>query len=79
MKESLRTAEEEKAEKERQEQEKKAAFTCPNCSTVNPEGVKFCQECGTKLGVKLKSVCPKCGTSNPPDTRFCGECGNKLI
>ncbi|KJS87397.1 MAG: hypothetical protein JM58_04395 [Peptococcaceae bacterium BICA1-8] len=51
------------------------ALRCPECSTVNPEGVKFCQECGSKLGM---ASCSKCGATNTPQTRFCGECGNKL-
>jgi len=53
------------------------ALTCPNCGTVNPEGTKFCQDCGTKLGV-LKATCPSCGVENPPGTRFCGGCGTRL-
>ncbi len=50
------------------------ALTCPSCGNINPEGVKFCQECGTKLGV-LK--CSKCSAILTPGTRFCGECGTK--
>src|SRR5574341_66292 len=26
-------------------------MNCPNCQTVNPEGAKFCMNCGTPLGV----------------------------
>ena len=54
-----------------------AALTCPNCGTQNPDGVKFCQECGAKLGGG-KLICPGCGQENPPGTRFCGGCGQKL-
>jgi ribosomal protein L40E len=50
---------------------------CPNCGTQNPEGVKFCQECGAKLGQK-KAFCTECGQENPPGTRFCGNCGKQL-
>ena len=54
-----------------------AASTCPGCGYLNPEGVKFCQECGAKLG-SGNSLCPGCGGENPPGTRFCGNCGQKL-
>ncbi len=45
---------------------------CPSCGHKNPEGVKFCQECGGKLG---ESFCKNCGAKLQPGTRFCGECG----
>lgn len=54
------------------------ARTCPNCGTLNPEGVNFCQECGTKLGAPAKSFCQQCGMENPPGTRFCGGCGARM-
>ncbi len=47
---------------------------CPNCSTQNEPGRKFCGECGTRLAV----ACANCGTANAPGTRFCGECGTAL-
>ena len=59
-------------------QQANAARTCPNCGTVNPEGINFCQECGTKLGAPAKSSCPQCGMENPPGTRFCGGCGARM-
>ena len=55
-----------------------AALTCPSCGHQNPDGVKFCQECGTKLGGG-PAACPSCGLANPPGTRFCGGCGMKLM
>ncbi|HUT83655.1 MAG TPA: adenylate/guanylate cyclase domain-containing protein, partial [Thermodesulfobacteriota bacterium] len=48
---------------------------CSKCQFDNPEGVKFCGECG----VKLERICPKCNSSNPPQFKFCGECGHNLI
>ena len=30
---------------------------CPKCQFENPEGVKFCVECGKKIEL----ICPKCG------------------
>ncbi|MGZ4144319.1 MAG: AAA family ATPase [Actinomycetota bacterium] len=44
---------------------------CPNCSTDNPSGFKFCGACGTALGRR----CPSCGAEIPAGFRFCGECG----
>jgi len=55
-----------------------AATTCPQCGHQNPEGVKFCQECGAKLGGSAKLVCPSCGSENDPGTKFCGACGTRL-
>src|SRR5262245_48010580 len=37
-------------------------MTCPRCQADNPEGTRFCGQCGTALVV----VCPACGTHNPP-------------
>jgi hypothetical protein len=71
-----------KAAEEKQQAEKnaaKAALTCPNpeCGHVNPEGVKFCQECGTPLGAPAKTFCTSCGAELSNGIRFCGSCGAK--
>lgn len=63
-------------EKEKAEKEALAGRTCPQCGHENPEGVKFCQECGAKLGGQ--NLCPSCGAANPPGVKFCQECGTKL-
>src|SRR5262245_36591495 len=47
---------------------------CPNCGVENPEGMKFCEECGTKL----VRACPRCGQQVRPSAKFCGECGTTL-
>ncbi|MDY6789823.1 MAG: adenylate/guanylate cyclase domain-containing protein [Thermodesulfobacteriota bacterium] len=47
---------------------------CPKCQFDNPEGMKFCVECGNKL----ETICSKCGFSNSPGFKFCGECGHNL-
>lgn len=63
---------------EEAKQQADEARTCPNCGSYNPEGVKFCQECGTKLGAAAKTFCGQCGMENPPGTKFCGGCGSKI-
>jgi class 3 adenylate cyclase len=47
---------------------------CPRCSHENPDGARFCGECGTKL----ERPCPSCGTANPPTNKFCHHCGTPL-
>ena len=47
---------------------------CPKCQFENPEGAKFCVECGNKIEI----ICPQCGFVNSPDFKFCSECGQKL-
>lgn len=74
----LRAAQNIKTEQEQKEQELLKSRTCPNCDTVNPEGVKFCQECGARLNQSTKVICQGCGTEFPEGTRFCGECGRQL-
>jgi len=45
---------------------------CPKCRFQNPDEMKFCGECGTKL----EKSCPECGFENPDGFSFCGKCGN---
>jgi class 3 adenylate cyclase/tetratricopeptide (TPR) repeat protein len=47
---------------------------CSRCGAENPEGVKFCGECGSPLAL----VCPACGAPNLTGRKFCGECGAPL-
>ncbi len=47
---------------------------CGNCGFDNPEGTKFCEECGAKL----VRACPSCGYEVRPTAKFCGECGTPL-
>jgi predicted ATPase/class 3 adenylate cyclase len=44
---------------------------CPTCATESRSGVKFCEECGTRL----PASCPSCGASVTAGTKFCGACG----
>src|SRR5262249_31682488 len=47
---------------------------CTACGTKNPEGAKFCIECGGSF----QHCCPSCGVGNPPQAKFCAECGTTL-
>ena len=54
-----------------------SATTCPSCGATNPEGYRFCQECGTKLEAPAKNFCAECGAELVAGARFCGVCGAK--
>src|SRR5262245_7097402 len=47
---------------------------CASCGFENPEGKKFCHQCGSPL----TNRCPSCQSDNPPDAKFCGDCGTAL-
>lgn len=47
---------------------------CPRCDSPNPEGKRFCGDCGAPLARR----CDACGGENPPDSRFCAGCGTAL-
>jgi hypothetical protein len=46
----------------------------PSCGFDNPEGMKFCGECGSPLAAR----CPSCGFVNQPRFKFCWNCGAPL-
>lgn len=54
-----------------------ASLVCSSCGAQNPEGYRFCQECGTKLEAPAKSFCGECGAELVAGARFCGACGAK--
>ena len=47
---------------------------CPKCQFDSPEGAKFCNQCGNKLGI----ACPECGNINLHGSKFCNECAHDL-
>ena len=47
---------------------------CAKCKTENPDGLKFCNECGAPF----EMACASCGFQNPPAAKFCGQCGAAL-
>ena len=49
-------------------------MTCLRCRTANPQGAKFCLECGAPL----KARCDACGAPLPAAARFCLECAHPV-
>jgi membrane protease subunit (stomatin/prohibitin family) len=50
---------------------------CPTCGNQNPDGNKFCAQCGGVLQPK-GAKCPSCGTDNPASNKFCSNCGKLM-
>ncbi len=48
---------------------------CDNCSHLNPEEARFCQNCGAAL----MHACSHCGTANAIGAKFCKHCGARLV
>jgi class 3 adenylate cyclase/tetratricopeptide (TPR) repeat protein len=49
-------------------------MNCPRCQTVNPDGAKFCMNCGASLAI----ACPNCATELPASAKFCFNCGQQI-
>jgi class 3 adenylate cyclase/tetratricopeptide (TPR) repeat protein len=47
---------------------------CRRCQSENREGIRFCEECGSRLAL----TCANCGAEMLPDKRFCGSCGTPV-
>ena len=71
---SLATLKQEQEIAQKAQEAEDAKGRCPECGHHNEEGIKFCQECGTKIG---SSFCVGCGAELAQNTRFCGTCGAK--
>lgn len=52
---------------------------CTNCGAALREGVKFCEECGTRIPEEKprKLFCTSCGKELSADAAFCRFCGAK--
>lgn len=48
---------------------------CTSCSAVNPDGYRFCGECGATLG---GARCADCGAPYAIGQKFCGGCGARV-
>ena len=56
---------------------------CPSCGVENPEGQRFCGECGASMSEPpLRRagvlICPNCGFANPEGRRYCTDCGSMI-
>ena len=49
-----------------------SALHCLSCEHENPRGAKFCQECGSRLNLKL---CKQCEAINEINAQGCYQCG----
>ena len=49
--------------------------SCPACAAANPDGNRFCGQCGSPLTV---ASCGACGATNALGQSFCGQCGASL-
>ncbi len=47
---------------------------CPRCKHQNPPGVKYCNDCGQRMG----TLCSGCNSLNLPQSNFCHQCGQFL-
>jgi len=47
---------------------------CSQCGYNNPEGSKFCEQCG----VELTRKCLQCSNEVSSSAKFCKECGYSL-
>jgi len=47
---------------------------CSRCQHDNPEGQRFCGDCGERLGL----FCPSGGATSEPEQKFCADCGASL-
>jgi len=52
-------------------------IVCPKCNAQNPQGTKFCGNCGNKLAAGMVE-CPSCKAQVPEGTKFCPECGKPV-
>lgn len=72
-----------KAQAVPQAQDAPAGAVCPGCGAAVADGVKFCNQCGTKIEVPVsaaeeKKVCCCCGTEVAFGVKFCSQCGTRI-
>jgi len=60
----------------------RTSMKCSNCGSENPEGKKFCGDCGRELSGDVKvakgepeRTCSSCGRTLTMETNVCPFCG----
>lgn len=54
-------------------------IACPSCGVMQPEGSRFCDNCGTEMPVlPPMPVCTGCGNVLKKGAHFCGVCGHAV-
>ena len=59
-----------------EEKKKPQTSKCDACGHTNPEGAKFCQNCGSEIVTNLE--CKSCHKLLPKNAKFCHHCGTKV-
>jgi rRNA maturation endonuclease Nob1 len=51
---------------------------CSNCGSENPDGKRFCGDCGKELATEAGTTrkCSACGRSLTEETNVCQFCGH---
>ena len=80
---AIKAENEAKAQSASQAQAAPAGAVCPGCGAPVADGVKFCNQCGTRVEVSVpaaeaKKFCSNCGAEAVPGVKFCSQCGAKI-
>ena len=80
---AIRTENEAKTQAAPQEQAAPAGAVCPGCGAPVAEGIKFCNQCGTRLeaaapAVEAGKFCSSCGAEVAAGVKFCSQCGTGM-
>ena len=80
---AIKAENEAKAQSASQAQAAPAGTVCPGCGAAVADGVKFCNQCGTRVEVSVpaaeaKKFCSNCGAEAVSGVKFCSQCGAKI-
>jgi len=80
---AIKAENEAKAQSASQAHAAPAGAVCPGCGAPVADGVKFCNQCGTRVEVSVpaaeaKKFCSSCGAEAVSGVKFCSQCGAKI-